>query len=341
MSRVCLSRGRSFTVPVNSLIESCDNWHKSDIADISDGSIIASAVMRRDVVSLISDVKRGCERLPLMNGSTVAESLQGMIEGFFNRWYATWAYSIPMEGMKQTHLPPYVEILVTHLRLSIYSIVVNHPTAPVEVKKFFRAAGLASALNVMRVSVQGENQLKSIPNNSAIMISFAALFSFRLSTLTTGGALSLAPSIRSLIEETAGVLERIGSTPSHRKGVSALYGRHLREVINATPGAIIQDVTTTSTSQRPTAQLTPRHAYMEPPEGSGFPHITNHNPNLFPAPEPLQFSAMSDYQIVEAIHGLGGELEDCLPDFQGVPGGEERTGLDWLDWFNMENQNNL
>lgn len=47
---VCLARGRSYTVPVTPLIESCDEWHKSDLADIWDGSIISSTVLRRDLV---------------------------------------------------------------------------------------------------------------------------------------------------------------------------------------------------------------------------------------------------------------------------------------------------
>jgi hypothetical protein len=66
----------------------------------------------------------------------------------------------------ESSIPPYVEILVTHGRLSIYSSVINHPTAPMEVKRFFRAAALSSALNVMRASVQGEGRLKSMPNNT-------------------------------------------------------------------------------------------------------------------------------------------------------------------------------
>ena len=48
---VCLARGRSFTVPVTTIIERCDNWHKSAIADVWDGSIISSTVLRRDLVS--------------------------------------------------------------------------------------------------------------------------------------------------------------------------------------------------------------------------------------------------------------------------------------------------
>ena len=49
----------------------------------------------------------------------------------------------------------------------------------------------------------------------------------------------------------------------------------------------------------------------------------------------LQFSAMSDDQINEAINNAGAELEGCLPDVQM----NEKSGLDWLDWFNMETSN--
>ncbi len=105
-----------------------------------------------------------------------------MIEGFFSSWYGTWAYAIGGSTRPSTlhvlyssltlkienSVPPYVEILVTHGRLSIYSSVINHPTAPIEVKRFFRAAGLSSALNVMRAAVQGESRLKSMPNNTGM-----------------------------------------------------------------------------------------------------------------------------------------------------------------------------
>ena len=48
--------------------------------------------------------------------------------------------------------------------------------------------------------------------------------------------------------------------------------------------------------------------------------------------ELLQFSAMSDDQINEAINNAGEELEMYLPNFQM----DDKTGLDWLDWFNMD-----
>jgi hypothetical protein len=221
-------------------------------------------------------------------------------------------------------IPPYVEILVTHGRLSIYSSVINHPTAPVEVKRFFRAAGLSSSLNVMRAAVQGESRLKSMPNNTAIMISFAACFAFYLSTLGSTGSISLAPSIRRLIEESADVLERTGSNPPHRNGTSALYGRHLREVVGSPPQAVEPRNLPGQNQQQYSMQQI--QAPIQTYQNRGDSALGQMDSEL------LQFSAMSDDQITEAINNAGQELETYMPTFQM----DDKTGLDWLDWFNMD-----
>lgn len=264
-----------------------------------------------------------------------------MIDGFFTNWYSTWAFATGgMKGLDTPQLsaryslepdnsiPPYVEILVTHGRLSIYSSVINHPTAPVEVKRFFRAAGLSSALNVMRAAVQGENRLKSMPNNTAIMISFAACFAFYLSTMGAAGNMSLAPSIRKLIEETAAVLERIGSNPTHRNGTSALYGRHLREVVDSSPSRL--NGSAQSRPQQTTFSI-PQNLPIQP-QMQSYQNQANFAPMQMS--ELLPFSAMSDNQINEAINNAGDELEMYLPNFQMAD-----SRLDWLDsmdWFNMD-----
>lgn len=307
---VCLARGRSFTVPLTALIERCDGWHHSAIADVWDGSIVSSAVLRRNLATLITQVKQACDSSGTQaSGNSIAQSLQHLIDGFFNSWYTTWAFAIG--GMKDTSIPPYVEILVTHGRLSIYSSVINHPTAPVEVKRFFRAAGLSSALNVLRAAVQGESRLKSMPNNTSIMISFAACFAFYLSKTGVNGSMSLAPSIRRLIEESADVLERLGSTPPHRNGASALYGRHLRDVIGIVP---------------------PNRLETTLPTGTYELHNVQSSNGTYEASRNFNFASMSDDQINVAINNAGNEFEMYLPDFQM----EGQTGLDWLDWFNMD-----
>jgi hypothetical protein len=132
-----------------------------------------------------------------------------MIEKFFDEWYDRWGVSIGI-GQRESislvvlcntgsvvdsigpahRLPPYVQILVTHTRLSLYSSVINHPTAPTEVRNFFHSAGLSSALNVVRAAIQGESQLTSMPNNTGSFLS--SVLSVLLSLLFTLPGLTIA-----------------------------------------------------------------------------------------------------------------------------------------------------
>lgn len=167
-----------------------------------------------------------------------------------------------------------------------------------------------------------------MPNNTAIMISFAACFAFYLSTMGSRGNMSLAPSIRRLIEESADVLERIGSNPPHRHGTAALYGRHLREVVGSSSRRVSFAEGRQQRQPQPTFPLVQNTQIQAPVQAYQNP------PDLAPIQmsELLQFSAMSDDQINEAINNAGAELETHVPEFQM----DDKAGLDWLDWFNLD-----
>ncbi|KAL4812074.1 hypothetical protein BDW67DRAFT_135275 [Aspergillus spinulosporus] len=324
---VCLARGRSYTVPSTALTENCDRWHVSDLADSRDGAMNSMAILRRNLDGLFKNIKSICDNNQASStGSGAAQSIKTMIESFYTEWYETWAPEIG-EGQSRA-LPPYVEILVTHTQLSTYGGVINHPTAPIEVKRFFRAAGLSSALNVMRAAIQGEARLKSMPNNTVIMISFAACSALSLSAMPTDSNSSLAPSVRNLIEETAGVLERIGSTPSHRNGASVLYGRFLRELVRRTPAALDSqpqsDSRVSHTEALPSTTLD-AFSVISPTVQQGFA------PSLFWS-EPMQFSAMSDDQIIDAVNRAGTAFGAGVPD---VPL-DDLMSWNWLDIANPE-----
>lgn len=218
-----------------------------------------------------------------------------------------------------------MEILVTHTRLSTYAGVINHPTAPLEVKRFFRAAGLSSALNVMRAAIQGESRLKSMPNNTVIMIAFAACSALSLSVTPTDSRCSLAPSVRNLIEEAADALERIGASPSHRNGASIIYGRFLRALIRRA-----------ATDYNPQAQSrSTALGDIQPPSQPGGHELASHTiqPELSPSaflPQPLHFSAMSDDEIIDAVNRADTAFGTSVPD---VPF-DDIMSWDWLDLAN-------
>ncbi|KAI9686297.1 MAG: hypothetical protein M1820_010671 [Bogoriella megaspora] len=303
---VCFARGRRFIVPMTPLIQQCDDWPISDIAYEHDCQVVSMVVLRRDLEGLVNRIRASCDNFRIIDiESEVAKSMKSAIEGFFSSWFATW--SVSLGGGNQYNLPPYVKILTTHTILTTYCMVINHPTAPAKVKHVFHSEALSSALKVMRAAVQGESRLQSMPNNTAIMISFAACFALKLSN----GPLS--PSVRDLIHETANVLQRIGSTPSHRYGASVLYGRYLQEVLKSARKSSGGDGIKDAASTNMIAPIIP----SEQPQAQ--PYLV----------EPLQFSTMSDEQIYNAINEVGVDMNMQSMD----TGINDLAGLDWLGWI--------
>ncbi|KAH7406831.1 hypothetical protein DE146DRAFT_406139 [Phaeosphaeria sp. MPI-PUGE-AT-0046c] len=329
---VCLARGRSYCVPKTSLIQHCDTWHDHSSAYVQDGPLTSMAVMRRDLDDLFANVRTRCDRYRTADGGAmVADEIDWAIESFFEQWSRAWTSVI---GVSAT-LPPYVEILTTHTRLSTYSMLLNHPTAPPEVKRSFRASALSSALNVMRAAIQGESRLKSMPNNTVTMICFAASVALALSAPVTckSGNPNLAPSVKNLIEETATVLERIGSTPSHRNGSSVVYGRFLRVLVKQAPQVdtaprghndhadLLRNQTNTASSfvENDLATL-----------GTGL--VGDDVGNFWP--QPVDFSAMSYNEVNEAVTNLD-LFSTALPDLPW----DSNNQLMWTDWLNLPDFN--
>lgn len=182
----------------------------------------------------------------------------------------------------------------------------------------------------MRAAIQGESRLKSMPNNTVIMISFAACSALSLSVTPADRRSNLAPSVRNLIEETADVLERIGATPSHRNGASVLYGRFLRVLVRRAP-AIPNFQTEPDTRKSVQSETLYRPPSLD---GYGPPAMPVSEPQYSPDtfwPEPLHFSAMSDNQIVDAVNRAGNTAFGMsIPD---VPL-DDMMSWDWLDFTN-------
>lgn len=174
-------------------------------------------------------------------------------------------------------------------------------------------------MNVMRAAVQGEGRLKSMPNNTVIMVSFAATFALALGTTSLGNRAMLAPNAKSLIEETTQVLERIGSSPRHRHGLSVLFARHIRRILQSSllppednpgmfpPGAREQAHQQDRNAEYKSSQTATVTAANAPPESYVFD--------------------MTDDQILEAINNASASQDLFQLD--------ETMFLDWLDWPNV------
>ena len=341
-----LARGRSFTVPITRSLRDCDQWHRSDIADSQDGHLVSIAVLRRDLDSIFATVRAMCDgsQNEFSDSSLVTQSIQGTIERFFAQWHTDWGMSIGSGPEKR--LPPYVDILVTHTRLSIYSGVINHPTAPIQVRQFFRTAGMSSALTVLRVAIRGESVLQSMPNNTAMMISFAACFALTISAYTSGSS-NLAPSVRTLIEEAAGVLERVGKTTPHRNGLSSLYGRYLRVIVRkaataaeghvappSQPAAMTLETNTNGHDNDSNGQFAFTPSVAPALSGVGTEYLGSHDQApLWPGAMP--FSTMSDEQIIEILNQPHNAFDPAGASLSW----EDMNNFEGLSWPNMPGLN--
>jgi hypothetical protein len=176
------------------------------------------------------------------------------------------------------------------------------------------------------------------------MISFAACFALRLSGQFAGNS-NLAPSVRTLIEETAEVLERIGSTTEHRNGMSTSYGKYLKYIVKKAAAAIPAP---TENAGRPRAGtqpelLTQHHASATYTRGNNTRTSFSMADAIRPSPpvssflepprwsEPIQFSSMSDDQIVEALSRVNNEFDPGLSMYPW----DDAAALDWLNWSNL------
>jgi hypothetical protein len=175
-------------------------------------------------------------------------------------------------------------------------------------------------MNVMRAAVHGENRLKSMPNNTVIMVSFAATFALALGATSLGNRAMLPPNAKALIEETTQVLERIGSSPRHRKGLSVLFARHIRRIMQS---ALLDQPEENHAPLTMSSDQIPQQAQKV--EYGNTSH-TNAAPAPTVPPEPYVFD-MTDDQILEAINNASTSQDLFQLD--------ETMFFDWLDWPNV------
>ena len=207
---------------------------------------------------------------------------------------------------------------------------------------------MSSAISVMRVAIQGEALLRSMPNNTAIMITFAACFALTLSAYASGSS-NLASSVRGMIQETADVLDRVGNVTKHRNGLSSLYGRYLRVIAKkaasaaeapppgqALPTAPDGGVRGNNSLGVPQAQLSPSTLANMPrmdavPTQPDF--VGQQQAELWPGA--LHFSAMSDEQIVDFLN----QPYNAFDQNDGNLTWEDLDNFEGVNWPNMPGYN--
>lgn len=188
----------------------------------------------------------------------------------------------------------------------------------------------------MRTAVQGEALWKSVPNNTVIMIAFAACLALRLSNTHPETNPSIAQSVRDLVYQTADVFERIGKSPSHRQGASVLYALHLRAMVgrytvesSAQPGSavvpsaipVLDQTTDNPASGWQGYGQAPSHEQQQQQQQQQQQHQQQ------TLNQPL-FAEMSDVEFSEALKSVENELFASEGDISA----HWWNNLDWLTW---------
>jgi hypothetical protein len=166
------------------------------------------------------------------------------------------------------------------------------------------------------------------------MICFAASIALALSAPVPGkrGNQNLAPSVRHLIEETATVLERIGSTPSHRNGSSVVYGRFLRVLVKQAPDVPSAPSGRVAQLPDPTHSGSPRSSIDRGSAMSNTGFIDDHVANIWS--QPLDFSAMSYNEVNETVTNSD-IFSAAMLDLPW----DSSNQLMWTDWLHLPDFN--
>ena len=133
------------------------------------------------------------------------------------------------------------------------------------------------------------------------MVSYAVCFVLGIYAKPSNFGSSIEPSVRILISQVIDVLDRIGSAPAHRRGMSSVYAKALKEAISK--------ITFMSTPA-PESQLSL--------ETAGIPPVNSSSGLELPL-----FANMTDFELQHAV-GLSHPSID-LAAFE--------SGSEWLDWL--------
>lgn len=313
---VCLARGRTPIVPAGMVVDTCDGWHISDISDQRDAPLIAATVLRRDTHKLISSIRITCDSdwQQLDSDSLTAELLKERIEKFFALWESSWAFQVQPDGK----LTPYLKIVAAHTALAVYCGVISHPTIPTGAQKAFRTAALESALNVMRTALDPDLQQMALPNNTIIMVAFAACFYLGLAPSTRLPAKS---DIRALIGRIADLLEKNGSSSHHLQRTPVIFCQHIRCLLAKPPRSSDMGVSNLAHAQKSKASM-PLQSATTP---RGYVPLVEI--------DPLEISDMTYDQILEEMTLAQSDIDFISANYLTPVGS---ISMDFLDLAELE-----
>ncbi|GAA6008602.1 hypothetical protein JCM10207_007174 [Rhodosporidiobolus poonsookiae] len=215
-SAVAVSTGNAATIIEDDLLRD-SNWWNHPLASPSDRITCALITLSVEVKYRL---KRGSDR----GTAWIAPFIDSVLDPWKEKW-------LPAER----HQASYLSLIHRHGRLWVLSTGLDSQYGTAEERQACIDDCLNSALHCCKQGLEdlrAPNYLWYLTNSGVVMLAYSASLALRLFTCRDGyNSTASHATLLGLIASLSLTLDRMGSTPPHRFGLSSLYGRQLQRVI--------------------------------------------------------------------------------------------------------------
>ncbi|KAH8888916.1 hypothetical protein GQ53DRAFT_723695 [Thozetella sp. PMI_491] len=238
------ARGRMSSFPETELTLHIEDWSSHALAHPADKHTCAFIHFRRQLALLHDEIKRQIH-VPHSDPHWVRE----LVDSALAQWHLAWladpaAYTSPTGEASNV----YMHYVYMHGRLWTLSFALQGstnggPDTAAMMEDCFDAAVECCEAAVRDLQEFGEPIYCMLAPTWA-MISYAAVVALKLFPLLYGTRVGYKVELLALVSQVALQLEKAGTTPPHRFGISALLGQHLFLILRSMASGLKDGVAT-------------------------------------------------------------------------------------------------
>ena len=227
------THGRIHSFPETSLTRNVEEWWLHPLADSTDRYTSAFILPRKKLASLQNKIQEEGQF-----SQTNPHWIRHLVDYTLRPWREKWLLHLSdnQYGSTFEHLPDiFLRYVYLHGRLWTLSIALHDSATEGRIlvairRDCFEAAVSACEVAVRDLQVVGETLYGMLAPTWA-MISYAAILALNLFPAVHGSKVEDQVELCALLGQVSIQLERAGKTPSHRFGIAALLGQHLRRIL--------------------------------------------------------------------------------------------------------------
>lgn len=226
------THGRIHSFPETSLTCNIEKWWLHPLADSTDRYTSAFISLRKKLTLLQNEIREQGQ-LPQIDPHWIRH----LVDGTLRPWCENWLPQLSdQHGSTFEHLPDiFLQYVYLHGRLWTLSIALHNAIAESSGLAAIQIDCFNAALSACETAVRdlqaiGEPLYGMLAPTWA-MISYAAILALNLFPTVHGYRAEDQVELFALLGQVSIQLERAGKTPSHRFGIAALLGQHLRRIL--------------------------------------------------------------------------------------------------------------